>query len=237
MRVNPNTRIQTSLGFNPRGVIVDNITSYWLYFPQADQYCPPFTTGWTAPFILQMAGYAYMEIKTPFGQTNQINVPTGISQFVNLVWTDNEVAFNPGLPSSSGSGIDPSGTTPTVSQIQVGYNEVIEIDITNGLTTALINIGSNQQLKLVSAQIHYARDTAVFFPNITNDSPLHFTLRSQTLNSFFALGSISPTNPIWQYVPQNPITFELGEDLWFEGRVVFANVMMDYLIDYILLTY
>ena len=237
MRVNPNTRISTSLGFNPRGVIVDNITSYWLYFPQADQYCPPFTIGWTAPFTQQMAGYAYMEIKTPFGQTNQINTPAGVSQFVNLVWTDNDVAFNPGLPSQSGSIVDPSGTTPAVSQIQVGYDEVIEIDVSTGLTTSLINIGTNQQLKLVSAQFHYARDSWTSFSDITNDSPLHFTLRSQTLNSFFAVGSITPTNPVFQYVPQNPITFELGEDLWFEGRAVWANVMMDYLIDYILLTY
>jgi len=235
MRVEPNTPISTSIGFNPRGVIVDNITSYWLYFPQADQYCPPFTAGWTAPFLLNMAGYGYMEIKTPFGQQNQQNVPPDISQFVNLTWTDLAVSFDKGQPSLSGATVDPSGTTPAVSEIKQAYDEVIEID-TAGTTIQLINAAANQQIKLVSAQVHYARESQLW-PGINNDSPLHWTLRSGTLNSFFTIGSISPSNQTWNFVPQNPVAFEVGEDLWFEGRSVWANTMMDYLVQYLLLTY
>lgn len=122
-RVGPNTPIARSLGFDPRGVLIDNVTAYWLYFPQADQYCPPFTMRWSAPFILNMAGYGYMEVKTPFGQTTQTNVTQNISQYVSLTWTSQSVPLSPGVS------IDPGDvTTSSVSPlVTVGFEALVPV--------------------------------------------------------------------------------------------------------------
>lgn len=107
MRVEPNTPISKALGFNPRGVTVDNVTPYWLFFPQSEQYCPPFTVGWTTVFTSNTAGYAYMEVKTPFGESIQLDVPGGLTQYVNLVWTDGEIV------GSNGASVDPKNLITT----------------------------------------------------------------------------------------------------------------------------
>ncbi len=154
-RVNPNTPVSKSLGFDPHGVLVDNITAYWLYFPQADQYCPPFTQGWSAPLYLNTSGYGYMQLQTPFGQSNQTNVPANVSQFVNLTWTDQSVGSSAGQSSGdTGISVDPTGSPA------IGVSDTHTLSYANYFspnTNTLITIipgvaGKRIRLGLVSMQ-------------------------------------------------------------------------------------
>lgn len=142
-RVNPNTSVSKSLGFNPRGVVVQNYTPYWLYFPQADQFCPPWTDGWTAPLILNSNGYGYMQIQTPIGRTVQTNVTPNIAQFVNLQWTDSDVSYSEGTPGDSGSSVDPSDTTSGVSPVLSASGSNANVPVSTGATVTLLPLLTN----------------------------------------------------------------------------------------------
>lgn len=226
MRVNPNTAISQSLGFNPRGVIVTNVTPYWLYFPQADQYCPPFVAGWSAPFIQNMAGYGYMQIKTPFGQTVQTNIPAGVAQFVDLVWTDDEVAFSPGQSAgSSGSSVDPTlQQTGQVSAILSHYAVSYTVVTTAPPTLTLFSPPPNKRIRILATSVAFTLGNNTLCWHM-----LSYTF-TPTLGSIVGTfgGALNANHPV------DIITFPSGLDLevGYGLRLRFINPIADQDVSY-----
>jgi hypothetical protein len=189
--------------------MVDNVTPYWLYFPQADQYCPPFTNGWSAPLILNIAGYGYMEIKTPFGQTVQTDVTAGIAQFVNLTWTDSLISFSPGEGSGSvGSTIDPSTlSSGSVSDVNTAtFTNVVpwNLGILNMVFVAAPT-GPSKHHRLLTASV-----------SIFNfDSTMDFYLSGSTPGDPSLAGTVfCPDLPNWHGA------FPLGLDFAVGSRIM-----------------
>ena len=221
MRVNPNTRIQQSLGFNPRGVIVDNITAYWLYFPQADQYCPPFTAGWTAPLKLNIAGSGYMEIKTPFGQI-QSDVTVNVSQFVEIVWTDEEVAFSPGLPSSGGTDIDPTETnTPGVLDVLTQINATVTVPtVFPGMSQTLITGIAGRRVRLLTAEV------SLNFLDLTIetiDSPVYWEIEGALGMSRVCQGLLTRDSPSDSRIYPNGLYYDVADNVVLNARTSWAD--------------
>jgi len=230
MRLNPNSPLKTALGFNPSGVIVTNVTPYWLYFPQAEQYCPPFTSGWSAPLIRDRAGYGYMEIKTPFGQTVQTNVQTGTAQFVELTWTDSPTGFSPGESSgASGSSIDPgSVTTGSVTGLRValytGY-----LPYAGGAFGTLVPGIAGKQIRLMYARLTGGGGS---FGLLTgNDSNVLVHLNSSVLGvptrfATLAIGRFQNSDSV--SFGADGLDLNPGDDLtWTQGILTVSSVNVD----------
>lgn len=181
MRLNPNTPFSGALGFNPKGVVVQNYTPYWLYFPQADQYCPPWTDGWTTPLIQNSNGYGYMLIQTPQGRTVQTNVTTGVAQFVNLQWTDNDVDYSEGTPGDMGVNVDPVGDPGSGSVVQITSFVSVTTHISFSVGPVL-----NQILPIIPNKKYRIYTVAMFLnpfggnPPVNYDSGIFVIVSSQT---------------------------------------------------------
>lgn len=251
MKVDPNVPISRSLGFNPLGVLVDNITAYWLYFPQADAYCPPFTQGWTSALILNTAGYGYMEIKTPIGQTIQSNIPPGVSQFVNITWTDSDVAFSPGQPSDVGQSVDPgdvgtssvviiksgvfSGIVGSLSQTLIGgftINNKVNTTLAAGINTyPIIFPVPNKRIRVLTLTVSFQYSSApsgadwVVYPSDTNPAFVNFY--------FSLVGEMSPFSLMTLPLVFNPgLDFDIGLGVNCNYTPHWANVGLKFAATY-----
>lgn len=176
IRVAPNVAISKSIGMNARGVYVDNVSSYWLFFRDAQQYCPPFTMGWSAPLI-NTAGYAYMVPQTPFGGLAQSNVTPGVSEYVETTWSEDAVAYNPGTPGDSGSSVDPTIVdTASVSNI-IGAHLAVTARILGAANQLAIAATTGQLIRILQATIQYDITSN---PSPPFDSPVYAVLHTTT---------------------------------------------------------
>jgi len=91
--VDPNTPFSGNIGFNARTVLVDNYTAYWLYFPDADAYVPPFYGG-VVLSLIHTTDFGRFSIQSPFVNPQ---VPVATSYFVHTVWTDGVLSPSPGV--------------------------------------------------------------------------------------------------------------------------------------------
>lgn len=230
-RVDPNTPIARSLGFDPRGVLVDNFTAYWLYFKQADQYCPPFTAGWSAPFILNMAGYGYMEIQTPFGRTVQTDITPNVSQYVAITWSSDSVAYNPGIPSAGGSSVDPQGTTAAVSQVLAAQLAIVVLSTApSGLTQLVAGI-DGKRLNLLTFDAYLPRPD--FGGGLMQDSGADIYLTNSVIfQPPYANAYISPQQPNSSRVYPFGLPWSVGEPIMLGGSGVWADVAIGAVVTY-----
>lgn len=220
MRINPNTPVSESLGFNPRGVIVDNLTNYWLYFPQANQFCPPLTVGWTAPLLLHMAGYGYMEIKSPFDDGAQLDVTPNVSQYVELVWTDQAVTFSPGLPSNSGAVVDPTNTgSAAVLDVLNATTASVSAPV-SGLTQQLIAAIPEYRIRLLTVNININLGSLVVLDGF--DSPVSWHIAGNP-GSRLANGTLDFAQPYAQLIFDKGVYFPVGSSIDFTARGFWAN--------------
>lgn len=233
-RVDPNVPISRSLGFDPKGVMVDNVTPYWLFFPQAEQYCPPFTVGWSAPFTNHMAGYGYMEIKTPFGQTVQTNIPSNVAQFVNLVWTDDAVSFSPGQSSgTTGSSIDPT------TEVSSNVFDVVSLDGSFLTSRTLFQSyqfpapGDGMRYRFLSLDISIAFLSSVISSTSVEDG-ISFEFRSPAFPlSRWAQGTINKWSPQYQKVFTNGLNIPVNTDVWlFISPSQFQRIWIEWGVTY-----
>ncbi len=96
--------IAKNIGFQAQSVAVDNYTAYWIYFPGADAYAPPFWGG----IILSLghtSDYAYAKLLSPF--TGSAQAPTDPSYQLHTVWSDQVVPFNAGQQIAGTGGVGP----------------------------------------------------------------------------------------------------------------------------------
>lgn len=223
MRVEPNVAISRALGFNPQGVLVDNISPYWLYFPQADAYCPPFTAGWSAPFKLNKAGYGYMQVQTPFGRTVQTDVNTLTGQYVEVTWTDDETTFNPGQPSNNGITVDPGIINETaVSGMQFADEKQIFTTLAPQIYTLIASPGTNKRIRIYSMGVFLDTDKS---SNRAWDSAVRLILSTTgaTINFETTLAFVSNLEKDWSF-GNIGLDLPVGEGLRFMGSSTFADV-------------
>lgn len=96
------TALRRSLAFPAHAVLVDNLTTQWLYVPAAQRYVPPFTYGAVLP-LLQSTAVAEYQVSAPAGYSQGTNNP---SQYVVTTWTAAMLGYSPGLslPAVNGAG-------------------------------------------------------------------------------------------------------------------------------------
>jgi hypothetical protein len=85
--------LEKQLGFNCRGVTVDNLTNQWLFIAEAFAYCPPYVSGRQIP--LQGTQKVSVKYATPIGFTQQQSIA---GQQAILRFTENLVSPVPGIP-------------------------------------------------------------------------------------------------------------------------------------------
>lgn len=101
--------INQPLNFAPTAVIVSNYSPYYLYFADAVNFCPPWTSGAVIPLSHATRGRASWGY-TPFGVQTITTPPEGVTYIANLVFTD-----DPSLSLSGGTLVVVPADTRSVS--------------------------------------------------------------------------------------------------------------------------
>ena len=81
------------LQFSPIAVVVSNFSPYYIYFPDAQNFCPPWTNGAVIPLAHATQARAIWS-NSPFGPQSATSTPYGYN--ASLVFTDDEVAVGGG---------------------------------------------------------------------------------------------------------------------------------------------
>ena len=89
--------VNQALNFNPTAVIVSNYSPYYLYFADAANFCPPWTSGAVIPLSHATRGRVSWGF-TPFGAQIITTPPVGVTYIANLVFSD-----DPNLTLSGGT--------------------------------------------------------------------------------------------------------------------------------------
>ena len=89
--------VNTNVGFSPTGVIVNNFSPYYIYFPDGLTYCPPWSSGVIMPLGHATQARANWD-SSPFGP-QIISVPAGVVYTAQLTFTnDPKIALSGGSP-------------------------------------------------------------------------------------------------------------------------------------------
>lgn len=98
--------ISENVGFVPLAVAIDNYTAYWIYFPDADAFVPPFWGG--VVLGLNHANSARAQLLSPLANPQ---APVDPSYRLHTVWSDTPSPF------SGGSALAGGPSTPSITVI------------------------------------------------------------------------------------------------------------------------
>ena len=87
--------IGVQLGFSPLSIVVDNLSTNWLYFRDAERFVAPYMAGVTIPLMHAMGAYAEWKNPAGSGVTTPIYAASG---FAHILYTDQVLTYNPGSP-------------------------------------------------------------------------------------------------------------------------------------------
>lgn len=132
-----------NVGFQATAVKVDNYSSYWIFFPNADSFVPPFWAG-TILLLRHTTDIQETILKSPDANANPQPF-TSPSFFLHLEWTNaTDVSFNPGLSVAPQAPIPPAHVIvdnfPTQIPSDVGITGDVDVNVINGpLPVVVVN--------------------------------------------------------------------------------------------------
>lgn len=122
VNVAPGTEVNVNVGFSPLCVVVSNYTPFYIYFPDAADFCPPWVTGAILSLSHANAARASWQV-SPFYTDAQVltPAPTGLKFAAALSYYDEAFPIQGGT-------VIPSPVPLVVN----GYQYTLEPNIGNG---------------------------------------------------------------------------------------------------------
>lgn len=169
--------ISENIGFNPKSVVVDNFTPYWLYIPSTNGYIAPWTTDVVRGF-LHATEYPTIIWQSPFETSQPLSAD---AKFVTFFFTDVSLPASGGILAYGKAQL--TTTIPSIDYLasnQASVNDVLQ---------AIYNCTTPMKLSKVT---------------LLNESSLQATLKIVRLNSDIVSGGqivtpavLDPSNPAY----------------------------------------